>query len=134
CCYAFAACDAIAYLHHKKQQGQRRVILSPQDLYNNLVFGPNENDEEEEGNDDDDDDDADEDEDGDEDDDEDQDEDEDDDDDDDEDGDGDEDEGHGKYIDETLNWIIVNGCVLEETCPYKFGVVEPPEPLDDRQV
>jgi hypothetical protein len=47
----------IEYLHHKKQQGENRVILSPQDIYNNMVYGENgvEEDAEEEVNDDDDD-------------------------------------------------------------------------------
>ncbi|XP_045802679.1 cathepsin L-like [Trifolium pratense] len=41
CCYAHAAVGAVEYLHHRKQHGQNRVILSPQDIYNNLVYGQN---------------------------------------------------------------------------------------------
>ncbi|MCI06165.1 cathepsin 7-like [Trifolium medium] len=42
CCYAHAAVGGVEYLHHRKQRGQNRVILSPQDIYNNLVYGQNE--------------------------------------------------------------------------------------------
>jgi len=114
CCYAFAACSAIEFLHHRGPRGHNRVILSPQDLYNNLA--PNLNDDDDDDDDDDDNDDDDEEE--------------------EEDGDNDEEEEeedeNGVSFPATLNWIVSNGCVLEEACPYT-GIPEPPMPLEERQ-
>jgi hypothetical protein len=79
CCYAFVVCEAIEYLHHK--QGGNRVLLSPQDLYNNQAYNPNAIVQD-----------------------------------------------HGQHLNQTLNWIIYNGCVLEASCPYT-GILQPPRPL-----
>ncbi|XP_058768930.1 ervatamin-B-like [Vicia villosa] len=37
CCFAFTACAAVEVLHHKHPDSQIRVVLSCQDLWNNLV-------------------------------------------------------------------------------------------------
>jgi hypothetical protein len=79
CCYVFVVCEAIEYLHHK--QGGNRVLLSPQDLYNNQAYNPNAIVQD-----------------------------------------------HEQRINQTLNWIIYNGCVLEASCPYT-GILQPPRPL-----
>ncbi|GAU20104.1 hypothetical protein TSUD_381960 [Trifolium subterraneum] len=103
CCYADAALGGVKYLHHRKQVGQNRVILSPQDIYNNLVYGQNEvdddDDEEEEEEDDD---------------------------------EEEEEDKHAKTSMQTLAWIRENGCVLEEACPYT-GIAVPPKPLAERR-
>lgn len=43
CCFAFVVCAAIEALHHN--QGGNRILLSPQDLYNNLIHDDIENEE-----------------------------------------------------------------------------------------
>ncbi|GAU34285.1 hypothetical protein TSUD_19900 [Trifolium subterraneum] len=40
---------------------------------------------------------------------------------------------HGQALNQTLNWIIHNGCVLESSCPYT-GILQPPTPLWEREV
>ena len=99
-------------MHHRELQGHNRVILSPQDIYNNLGHNLNDDDD-----DDDEEEEEEEEEDG---------------DDNDDDEEEEEEEENGVTFAETLLWISSNGCVLEEACPYT-GIVAPPIPPEERQ-
>ncbi|XP_058767183.1 uncharacterized protein LOC131640549 [Vicia villosa] len=77
CCFAFAICGVIEFLHCIEKNVQERILLSPQDIYDNLVKSENEN-------------------------------------------------AKGFTIPHVIEWVRVNGCVLESSCPYvgKFRPVE----------
>ncbi|XP_058783477.1 uncharacterized protein LOC131658165 [Vicia villosa] len=122
-CFAFASCAAVEFLYHRHPNFEQRVLLSPQDLWNNLVdvnllMGADDDEDDSDG--------ADDDEDG-------SNDDEDDSDGADDDEDGSDDDEGGCSIPLALEWIRDHGCVLEEDSPY-LEVLQHPLPLNERLV